>query len=164
MDALKRFDKELLKINSYSVLGSNVVKYICSFFVIIEMLLFPSTDDGWLINLGTWLLFDYAVGASIQPLIYIKPESFDKLPIFTLIRDTPVDRNVFIRSRIKHLLSYAAKLISICIIVKILAIFAFGTPSLENIFWSIFWIGIMALTVILSFIHDIYRSTHYKRE
>lgn len=162
MDALKRFDKELLKINSYSVLGNNVVKYLCSFFVIIVIPIFPSLDDSWMINVGTWLLFNAAISSSVKPLIYIKQEPFINSNIFTLMRDIPIDRSVFIRSRVRHFLSYAAKLTGICIIVKILAIFAFGTPSPENIFWSVFWIGIMVLTVILSVIHDIYRSTRYR--
>ena len=77
------------------------------------------------------------------------------------MRDTPIRREDFVRSRLRHFANYASKLASACIVVRIISIFTLEDPSLLRILISLAFIAIIFIISTLIAIFDIYIASRY---
>jgi len=160
MNTLKEFDANIKKLNSYNVLGNNVLKYIFSFIAILGMtFLFPEDDEStFAITLYISFMFSAAIDFHVKSYISIKQEN-KSVHIFPLLSDAPIHRKEFIYSRLPYLFSYLTKLLIGCAIVRTFTIFVLESPSLDNILTSIYYLFILSVVSVLSALFDIYLST-----
>ena len=162
MNTIKKFDDSFIKLTSYTRLMCNVSKYIISFFVVLMMLVFPSFEKSYNLQLIliTALMFDFTLYMHLLPYLYITQDRVST-PIYKLLRDTPITRKDFIRSRLIYSFDYLKKLTPACIVTRLFGIFVLETPSLENILMSAFGIILLVISSIFETIGSIYSASRY---
>ena len=161
MDAIKIFDERFKPFNSYYALGCNIIKYIATAFSVGTMMFFPLTEEDLLVNFYVLMFFCYGTFMQTQPYLYTK-QNKSTVPIYKLMRDTPISRKDFINSRLHYLYKYVSKFAVACVAVRLISIILLeDNLTLERVL-----ISMAAVAIYIGFatgfaILDIHAASRY---
>lgn len=161
-DPIKIFDIKFKDKNSYYALGCNFIKYMFIAFTLM-LLPFSLNISEYGIQMAIYYGFFLSIATSfhLKPFLFIKQEQ-QTIPYFKLMRDTPINRKDFIRSRKSILFRFVKKYTLICLAISILSsIYLVDTFSLENTLISAFSVILFMFFITLDYIYEIHKNTRF---
>lgn len=162
MEAIKIFDEKFKEKNSYYALGCNLAKYVCLFISLPLMAVLPDIgEENFAIAIYITLIISFTVNMHLKPYLCIKQGQLT-IPYFKVMRDIPISRKDFIRSRTTILIKFVTKYAVACLLINILSsIYLVDNPSLENTLFYAFWIIMCMLLITGDCIYEIHRKTRF---
>ena len=162
MDAIKIFDEKFKEKNSYYALGCKIVKYILLFISLPLMAVLPDIgEENSAIAIYITMIIYFIVDMHLKPYLCIKQGQLT-IPYFKVMRDIPISRKDFIRSRTTILIKFVTKYAVACLLINILSsIYLVDNPSFENTLFYAFWIIMCILLITGDCIYEIHRKTRF---
>ncbi|MBQ3544283.1 MAG: hypothetical protein IJA34_04770 [Lachnospiraceae bacterium] len=144
---LNEFDKRIKQLNSYSIIMSNLLKYI-SLIIGCFLIIIPATEIDLTIFLVNSFLLEMGLHSHIYCFLYT-PEDGIMKPIYKVLSNTPIDKKVYFKIRFKQYLKYCSKVFLICTFIQALGFFMNKDYSFDAVLLSILYIIVLfALSVI----------------
>ncbi len=155
MDKMKKFDERLKNVNSYDFLMTNVCKYFFSVIGVFFMALY--IRDSIPMRIGTYWLIYYAVYLHVKPYLYTK-NGEQKVSVYGIMRDIPINKKDYVKSRINHMIDYGKKVLVCCVVGRIVVMGAYEDYSFQNILDSLALIVTAIIATVFLSVDAIYSS------
>jgi len=151
MDGLEKFDEGLKRINAYDSLLNNMLKYI--YFVmwvfVLTVMVMELGGLHFIYGLNFFLWSTMIPICVLNPFLYIKSNGV-RVSVFEALKDVPLDREVFKKSRIKRLVKYEVEFFIWCVVVRMLIMILFTELSTDSIIKSLICLVFATFTMHIS--------------
>lgn len=156
MEQMKEFDKRLQEADSYQFLMCRVLKII---FTILggALMLFPAAAEDMDMTLALFWTF-YALGWAVRchmtSYLYVK-QNGKTVPVYGILKQTPVKREIYIKARRKRLFAYLGKMGLAALVLQLIGTAAACGFQLRPLLLGAGYVAVLFAVLLLLELFDI---------